>query len=795
MGKRLKFGLLALPVIALAVLAIAGTATAGQPLQPNPQTANIPYLGWLGNQIKITKCFTEGEAEGDLDAVNPQQEPTLFRGKFVIEDWSGVDENNAGPKFLNSIDGDVGGQIIVLRELGPALCFSVHVTSLKPGLAVIKLAVREDLLGLFPGLDVLAKHQFLVIFMQAGVPAIDEVANADFPDIDVGDPSGDGVFNLGDPFGANNGLVRVNVSGTFPMGNDFAGQWPNNMVTLPADWAALAGRYAFDDDDQAGGIPGSGAARWDIHDDQSPYEPHAGANNCTPRAGTVDAVDNCLGGPQNGPFSNIWGFSNPTIGPFDHIRPLSSLLSDGKLDAGDAPMPPLRVDVRIAAGGAGALEAADKDDIYVRDQDDPDSAPHNLYAPFYEALIPAVLPEDNGQTSGVAGSFANNFPGFQTDYYDYWQLLRSWVEDPLRDQDLCRDELGNIRTSPQGADHVAVYTDEHGEAIVAFNPATGFNFAVDSNFRCDLDLPANRSFTSSITATGIYPDQPVIWEQGNKTSAALTKVVNIAASKTLNCVPKGQFEMFCVETILDIFGNPVAGAAVQFSRSPVGGGLQADAALHGGFDTRGQVLVDAGDGDGPVTVRTNALGQAGVVVTESRNICIDITAENLGTRWTAQNPGVKRFIYINAFAGTVLTSCGDGTGGGGPTLPPAVVPPASVPPNTTSVTLTPTASAAIVSLAGNPVPAAAPKAQPKAKAPAIKKATLRSAQVLTIKGQRYLVIQLKSKLSSAKVRITLMGKNGKVQRVVVRKVATNRAVIVPNLKFGKLVKSVKVSVV
>jgi hypothetical protein len=821
----LKLGLLG--VLALAVLAFAGTASAGAQVNTlwtadDPQTANIPYLAWAGNQVKISKCFSSELAGGPIEAaaINP-----FLRGKFRVEDWSGYELTGGGgdgsvntrqrtpdPQFLNTIDGDTTGQVFLFdpRLGGPRLCFSAHVSSLKPGLAVIKLAVRPELLGLLPGLDVLAKHQFIVIWMRSQAPTIREVADADFPDISVGDPSGNGVFNLGDPFGANPGLVQIDVNGTVPMGNDFAGQWPGDSLTLPNDWAAAAGKYAFDDDIAAGGVPGSGAARWDIHDDKTPASNHAGANACTPRAGSVDAVDNCLGGDQDGQFSFLFGYSQPgfggggglnaAVGPFDQVRPLNSLLSDGALNQDDAPMPPIRVDVRLGAGSAGGLEAADKDDIYVRNQALPDSSPHNLYAPFYEALIPAALPGDDGQTSGVAGSFANNFPGFQTDYYDYWQLLNGFTEDPLRNQVLCKDELGQPRWSPRGYDHVLVYTDEHGEAIVAFRPDTGFNFAVDSNFRCDLDLPANRSFTASITAQSIYPDQPVIWDQANKVSNTLTKVVNIAASKTLNCVPKGQFEMFCVETIRNIYGGPVVGAPVMFSRSPAGGGLQADAALHGGFDTRGQGLIDAGDGDGPVIVTTNALGQAGVVVTESRDICVDLTAENLGTRWTPQNPGVKRFIFINPHDGTVVTTCGDTSSGPpvGTSTPPAVVPPTVVPPTTTVVTLAtpPAATASVVSLAGTPTPAAAApaKAQPKAKAPAIAKATLRTAQVLTIKGQRYLVVQLKSKLSSAKIRISLIGKNGKVQKVVVRKVSTNRAVIVPNLKFGKLVKSVKIAV-
>ena len=251
-----------------------------------------------------------GSRWGDLEAA--LQLPTLNRGKFVVEDWSGYELTGGGsdgsvntrqrtpdPQFLNSIDGDVGGKIVFSRTMGARLCFAVHVSSLKPGLAVIKLAVRDDLLGLFPGLDVLAKHQFLVIWMRSAAPTIREVANADFPDIDVGDPLGNGIFNLGEAFGANNGLVQVDVNGTVPMGNDFAGQWPNDSIQLPDNWAALAGAYAFDDNDQAGGIPGSGAMRWDIHDDKTTASNHAGANACTPRAGTVDAVDNCLGGPQN----------------------------------------------------------------------------------------------------------------------------------------------------------------------------------------------------------------------------------------------------------------------------------------------------------------------------------------------------------------------------------------------------------------------------------------------------------------------------------------------------------------
>ncbi len=289
----------------------------------------------------------------------------------------------------------------------------------------------------------------------------------------------------------------------------------------------------------------------------------------------------------------------------------------------------------------------------------------------------------------------------------------------------------------------------------------------------------------------------MIWDQANKTSNTLTKRVNIAASKTLACVPKGQFEMFCVETVRDIFGRPQSGVRVQFTRSPQGL-IQPDAALARWLrHARPDATRLAQSSENRVIVVTNALGQAGVLVTETRNICVDVLAENLLSRASSQNPGVRRQIYINPFAGTVLTACGDGTGTGGTTTPPVaptVTPPTTV--NTPTIVLStaaPAASAAIVSLGGNPTPVSEPaKAAPKAKAAA---ATLSSAQLLTIKGNRYLVLKLKSKLNSAKVRITLIGANGKAQRVVVRKVATNRAVVVPNLKLGKGIKSVRVSVV
>ena len=107
---------------------------------------------------------------------------------------------------------------------------------------------------------------------------------------------------------------------------------------------------------------------WDIHDDQAATEGHTATSICGGLA-AIDAVDNCLGGDEIG---RSRGRSTARIlpgtsGPFDPARPGSSYLPDGKLDAGDAPMPAARIDVDLT-GNVGALVAADKHVLYSRNR-------------------------------------------------------------------------------------------------------------------------------------------------------------------------------------------------------------------------------------------------------------------------------------------------------------------------------------------------------------------------------------------------------------------------------------------
>ncbi len=795
MRLRISLAVAAL-VAAIGVLAIGvGTAAAGNEGpqgQPDPQTTNVPYVAWNGEQVKVVKCFGNQDNVSEAAFNQGGGIASYLSGKFRVELWSG--DQAQQPVFLNDNDGSVVGQWDNGR-----LCFAVHVASLEPGLAVIKLAVSPNLLGLFPGLDVLAKHQFLVIWMTDQAPVITEVAGAN-----LGDPTGNGIFNpIPGPNGNYfaNGLINVKVKGTFPLGGAFTALG-HPTVTLPDDWNWLATHMAVDDSLTGSNFPGAAAMRWDIHDDDLTTEGHVASSFCTDKPAATEAVDNCLGtlygDADLGPFSNIYGGSTDAMGPFDPIRGDQTLLSDGNLNADDAPMPQLRVDVSLSADSTvGTLLKADKSLIYSRDGSGSGDA-HNLYAPFYKALLPPALPGDDPNTSGVAGSFSNNFTGFLgwvdatktystedvAGIYDYWDTFTTSYSHGYND---CYDVLGNPIPLPHGKTGVAVYTDEHGEAYVQYVPDSGIVLTPDSNGRCDIYGPAPIGH-SSISAVSVYPDQPVIWDGGNKTSNALAKTVNFASSKTLNCIPKSTNEAFCVETILDLEGNPVEGAKVQFSAQAFQGSapvIGSDAAKVGAYDTRGQT--DWGTVSLTfVNVRTGANGEAGIFVRSTTGSCIDVVSENVGTR--NGGDGIFRSTDFNPTTGAACGTTTPPTGGG--TTPTGAGGSSSNSGSASSGTATaPVVTAAPVAVS-TPIPTA--KTIPTS---ATKTMTLASARVVKIKQGRYLMVRVNGVAKTAKLRITLIGKShGKVTRhVITRIVATNHQVRVGNLRLAPSVRSVRVA--
>jgi hypothetical protein len=888
---RLRKMIGVLLVTALATLAFAMTANADDPaavgaftgpgdsykIDPSldPQTTNVPYLAWVGETVKISKCFFTKQHPDLLQKPGPIDELMTSRGFFDITGWSGVDENFGGPAFTGY---DNGAGVEPTREdFGHTridrTCFSVVIKSDKPGLAPVDLEVwqgttadNHDIRRDKGGATLVAQHRFLVIFLQSVKPTIVEQPSTAQGAGGVGDvvaADGSSTFTpaVGQNLDETYGLVKINIKGTFPLGANWA-SLGKATVTLPDDWAWLASHFASDKTNNA---PGSTPWRWDIHDDQStgdglfgigglltdPFHPNMGLSpvlganaNKLPdhnvdsfclnkwfgtTAGTNltnDAVDNCLGGlpfgdlADYGPFSNING-GHVAIGPFDQLRPFTSVFSDGNLNQWDAPMPALQVNVKLASGDVGSLESADKSDVYLENSALESAYPHNLFAPFYKAYIPAVGVSGNTDPniaanygafsegrSGVYGKYENNVPGFiwpeytgffmghnNEGVYDYWHAYSLGYRDG---DNACYDTLGDPYPLPTGNNKVAVYTDEHGEAYVRYYPYTGLTLSPDGNNRCDLASTNGLYGTGHITATSVYPEKWPTWDAESKDSNTLVKTSRHLASKTLKCIAKGTNEGFCVETILGFNGAPIEGAKVKFTTSGDAANMDPDSVLFGGFDTRGQVIWDNPDNDDYVVLKTNSEGQAGIVITHSQNVCIDVTTENLGTRFKNRetgeyNPGVKRFYEFNPHTGA---ACGTSTGNGPTTDPGTGTGTLPEPkPSSPAAASTP---AVVVSL-GGPVVQATPVLQAGSKPIVVSNnaTKLFSVKVLQTKAGRYLVVNVKASkaIKKAKVRFAIMGKNGKVIKTFVRTVPTNKAFKIANLKLAKTAVSVRASIV
>ncbi len=478
-------------------------------------------------------------------------------------------------------------------------------------------------------------------------------------------------------------------------------------------------------------------------------------------------------------------------------------------------MPALRVDVGLTNVGAdhsvGTLSKADKSGIFNRSDavyggttaDNAD--PHNLYAPFYKAYMPAVVPIiDLNTTSGVEGSIGGNYGnwlssgayGVQTteedqfiyDYWDTFTLAKHWGDNA------CYGVDGEPISQPNGNTKVAVYTDEHGQAYVQFNPANrdgeGIYLTPDSNGRCDV-YSGSLVGTATIQAQSVYPAQQPADPSNTganppaKLSNVLTKTVNFDPSKVLNCIPKSTNEAYCVETVTDFEGNPIT-ADVEFTLQSAQGGNPnswgADFNKVGGYDASGQKL-NAYNTDYVDLTTDPETGQAAIYVHSSTNACIDVTVENLGTR--NGGAGITRDFDFNPTSGA---KCGTNTGTG-PITPPAGggTPPAG---GTGGNTVTATSTATPVSVSA-PAPTVQTASTPKVAKVATM--TLVSARVVSTRTGRYLNARVNSTAKYATLRITLVNKNGK-SHVLLRRVATNRVVRVANLKLAPSVKTVRVAI-
>jgi hypothetical protein len=724
-------------------------------------TTNIPYTAWAGTQVRMVKC-------------SPALEGLPRKGLSVtVESWSGSADTR--PQVIEpSID-------FVNSSKRDERCARFNVVSLGDGLARIKLKAFTD-----SHVEIL-EHQFLGIWMQLGSPAIDEVGAADPTGgpagsaTEVGDPAGDGAFLPS----SNNGRVQVKVTGSFPhpLG-------PGGRFTLPNDWAALATALASSDDPTA-----NPAMRWDIHDDSLKTEGHV-AGFCKPAVPTlIDAVDNCRGGDEK--FSRVFGDFGRDGGPFDPVR-LPSLLSDGKLDAGDAPMPAARVDIAIAPnsnpltdiGGAGALVKADKTEVYSRDGNGT-ASDHNLYAPYYGQFVPGTAAEDiDKAASGTDWFVQNNFGLNYFGFYDNWDTLplKSAVSTDTRCNRTVDFENGaedSPRTTPYGDQTVAVFTDEHGEAQVEYVPyAGGFYFdavggILNDNRGCDLQ-DVRVLGTSDITATAKYPAQPVDFPAMR--SATLHKTVGNEFDKSLRYYAKGAGAANANAKIVvahgqDIDGTPFSGERVCFYVDDKADSYRLFSGTTGPANAR--FGVTSAQAPTPSTIHPDvrcayldAHGNAALEVFNSSDQTINVIAEYI-------DEGLLRDV-------DAVFGAGDGPGDPPSTDPPPNTPGGPTGPSTGPGTHPPSTGTVVKTVGAGSHLVGGTKTAHKAKA---KKTRIMKVRIIRIGNKRYLVMKIRSSHKRVKVVIRSKLRSGQVLKVT-RKVRANKTVRV--MRLSGSVKSVKV---
>jgi hypothetical protein len=682
-GRRLKLGLLVLVALIGASMALTTVAEARTP--PDPMLANIPYLAWRGEAVRLVKCappsaFPAGYVPSALDA------------GFTLVDWSG-DPHLATPETVTAAPG-FNAAIFAVRGFDGAYCWGMSFISQKAGIAVIKMTVRDGTGG-----PVILVHDFLVGWMN-----LNSLVLCNSPA--TGPCTGPTTSVVNDVAGATTpNILEANVTGNIPLLQDFNELGIGHSITLPdgttapglvmpTDWAVWASAMA-----STRGATSDPVSFWDIHDDTLATEGHAQespAATCTPRVTTgIDAVDQCTDtgslalANEAGPFSAIWAFGTgnqlsgtPTYGPFDPVRSGNTYLSDGKLDAGDAPMPSARIDFTIAPNSGGATDISgvgtftkvDKglcpgqsalndaggepaapfgctNTLYVRAGA---TTPHHLYAPFYREFQPATLATlasgADPFASGIDSGLANNFNGFlnlsgnaladPSGLYDYWDIAEVLRTATAAATNCLFRTVGGVptflTTPGTGPQSVVIYSDEHGEARTGFFPGTGFFFnsfgILNANLGCDL-AGITTLGTANITATARYPYEPVTAQP--LVSNTVAKAVASLFVKLIQCYPKGpsafdQQTAVCVAHAQSITGAAITGERVCFFSTGEGMFLPAITPITIPNQTTWPAIaiLPAPGLVGPnnVCAFTDANGNTAVEVVESNAVTVNVTA-------------------------------------------------------------------------------------------------------------------------------------------------------------------------
>lgn len=808
--------------IALAAVApsVAGADTgAANTAGFDPQGTNTPYLAWTGETVRLEKCIPNqfGLTVRDLNVLGAS-------ASFNIESWTGdhTDQTTA-PQFQTPtiklfISQDFGGP-----DSGGGICAMGDVVANTPGLARIELDVTglaqpDGQGGYGPAIPFLA-HEFLAGWMHLQTPSLTHMKSSEF----AGNPDplkgqiNDGTGSGNPSAGNAPDYLGVKVTGTIPLsGNPQIEQMVGlPSVTLPQDWATLANALAVDDSAN-NGTAGSGNAAdmWDTSGDSNNTSGHApGACDPYPQSAAtlaapviapdsgaytspLDNGDNCSGGSQTGPFSFLSDgatalSTSSTIGPFDPTNQADTSLPNGDLNAQDAPMPAALVDLAIAPNsgsgsdisGVGSLQPADKTVTYSRDFTG-SSANGNLFAPFYDAYIPATArPTDN--SSGIDGAFANDFTGFlnipgdgsysqygpgSSGLYHFWDTAVLAKQSPIGTSCLNygsnpAGHIGTYRQTPSGPDEVDVYTDQNGEAQVQYVPGEGYyfdNLGADMNLDGGCDLQGiNPLGTASITATAEYPYKPTNFPQMK--SAPVTETVHSLFDKALSYVPKGssaadQNSRIVISHAQDIDGTPYAGETVCFTTNGGNVGVtRFTGYVDGVYYGDSTVVSDPNGGNGDrFCLQTDENGNAAIEVLDSNPETVDVIADYT-------NEGLLRDIKVDFGQ--------PGSSGGTPPSGPVTQPSQT---GSTSSSTPSTQQVPAQGATGTTAPAASVKAAHHRLRSRITVMRL----LMPVRGHHYVMLRVRSSHRTARVSMRLVVRSGHHTRYIHRtiRVRTNRTI-------------------
>jgi hypothetical protein len=839
-------------VLALGSLtAVAAAAPDPGPIGPaspgttndGPQSANIPQVAWVGEHVRLVVC--DPVINSDIQFAN-----------YQVEDWSGYQFQAPNP------DGDTGNNLAEIFDPGPAAffnasepahstetgeeettpdgCVATDYKSLNPGLARIRVVVRDE-----SSKAIVYSHQFIVIWLTANTPTLSEAGlESDSTNVFqsnlngtgqanlanyLGDPKGDGQF-LPSPFNSSSksdkGLIQVKVTGSFPVlaGVPLSNVLPNTSYTLPEAWPELANALASS---SASTEPPGGeenASQWDIHETVA-------------NGGDVN-TEEVSNDPLHADFSRVFGDftsgATATVGPFDPEAADETLLSDGALNADDAPMPALRIDVALAPntggsdiGGVGEISGASKAQIYSHDFTGDADEFGNLYAPYYGSYIPAT-DRPVSEASGITGSSpGGDFPGFINSHpapYTFWNALNIHGARVSTDTGCLRRTFGSTPATaatasddyqtPEGPTGMTFYTDERGEVYITYSPGDGFylerlGVSSDTNNGCDLESLFGKTIgTSAITARAVYPYEPVDFPP--LTSAPIEKTVTSAWLKEIYEFPKGtstadQNLRIIVAKAQDISGEPFTDEIVCFHAeqnsgvSPFAGHL---------IDTNGQLgtegatisfeggltpgVTDPSDiGSDHLCETTNSEGLAAIEVSNSSAPSVDVLA-------SFENEGITRdrhFDFSSNGSGTppveeTTTTTTSSSTTAAPVTTTSTESGTTTTPARATTTSTTTSSSTSTSQSQTSSPDAQSSGTPSpgtqssgggqgptgSSAPTGTKARVSSAKLVKSHKHYYLLARISSSNKHEKIRLVLLSSSGKVLRTINVVVLTNRNV-------------------